>query len=178
MKEEQMQKQNFVDRMAYALRDGELSIDTAVACAAGALLKDPYLREATVKRVIAAILTGKWQCEEPSLDKLVSGHNETMAWLAERKEAAKRIDPDNVEVECWRVFVTDPYCVRPHPITDLTHNQCFARTPGGDDGWVWFEDLPEATQEEMGRKLNACEGEDDGRVWRSRKKSEICPKKD
>lgn len=168
-----MQKQNFIDRIAYAARDGELTLDAAIAAATDVILGDSCLREATVKRMLAAILTGKWECEEPSLDKIVSDHNRTMVWLAERKEAAKRIDPDNVEVRCGWTYVNDPYRVWPHPSnSDSKHDQCFAHTPGGDDGWVWFEDLPEATQEELGRKLDADEGEEVGRgFWRFGKKA-------
>ena len=107
---------------------------------------------------------------------MIADFKKIEVWLAERKEAGKRIDPDNAEVACWYTYINDPYRKWPRPSDEgfwsgPSDLQCFARTPGGDDGWVWFDDLPEATQNELGRKLDADEGEEAGRgFWRFCKK--------
>ena len=69
-------------------------------------------------------------------------------WLAVRKEAALKIDPETAEVDWRYAQVLDPYGVDP----DLPEKcQCigreyFARSPGSDI-WVHFHDLPEETRD-------------------------------
>ena len=102
---------------------------------------------------------------------MISDRNEIIAWLAERKEAGKRINPDNAEVTFWWALTLDPYGVWPD-ITDREKQvgrEYFAQTPGGDDGWVSFDDLPDATREELRRKMRAGEGEERDLRWQSRK---------
>jgi hypothetical protein len=68
-------------------------------------------------------------------------------WLASRKEAGLKIEPETAEV-CWEYAqVADPYGVR----SDLPE-ECqqvgrayFARSPGSDI-WVHFHDLPDDTR--------------------------------
>jgi hypothetical protein len=74
-------------------------------------------------------------------------------WLAVRKEAGLRIDPDTAEV-FWRYgYVIDPYGFEPDLPAEL---QCvgrlyFARSPESDV-WVSFYDLPDATRDALWEK--------------------------
>src|SRR5262245_24518518 len=97
-----------------------------------------------------------------------SEHNEIRAWLADRKKAGQRIDPDNAELGCCTCFSMDPYGVWPDLSEELksyTERFSFARSPDGDDGWVCFDDLPEPTRKELERKIEEGETEE---VWRTR----------
>jgi hypothetical protein len=71
-------------------------------------------------------------------------------YLAIRQEAALKIDPATAEVNWWYAQVMDPYGIDPDWVRE--HEECqqvgreyFACAPGSDI-WVWFGDLPEATQ--------------------------------
>jgi hypothetical protein len=68
-------------------------------------------------------------------------------WLALRKEAALKIDPETAEVE-WTCYVQtlDPYGVE-----SQVGREYFARSPGSDI-WVWFGDLPDATRDALWEK--------------------------
>jgi hypothetical protein len=75
-------------------------------------------------------------------------------FLAIRKEAGLKIDPETAEVY-WRYkYIVDPYGIYP----DLTDEErCagrvyFARSPDSDV-WVAFYDLPEATRDALEQKL-------------------------
>jgi hypothetical protein len=72
--------------------------------------------------------------------------NEIEDWLKLRKEAAKDIDPETAEVMFGYAQDGDPYGVDPHLPLDSVGRVYFARAPGSDI-WVWFGDLPEATEE-------------------------------
>jgi hypothetical protein len=84
--------------------------------------------------------------------------NERKQWLAVRKEAGLKIDPETAEVDWTYAQVVDPHGVYP----DLPEEyQCvgrayFARAPGTEI-WVEFGDLPDATRDALwkrhGRKL-------------------------
>jgi hypothetical protein len=83
-------------------------------------------------------------------------------WLAVRKEAALRVDPETAEVDWTYGQILDPYGVDP----DLPEEcQCigrvyFARSPGSAV-WVWFGDLPEATHDRLWARIRAGEFTDD-----------------
>ena len=67
-------------------------------------------------------------------------------WLAIRKEAGLKIDPETAEV-CWTYGETlDPYGIEPDLPEEWRQIQrlYFARAPGSDV-WVYFYDLPKAT---------------------------------
>jgi hypothetical protein len=66
-------------------------------------------------------------------------------WLAIRKEAALKIDPETAEVEWWYAQTLDPYGVNPELPEEYQQvgREYFARSPGSDV-WVWFGDLPDA----------------------------------
>ena len=79
-------------------------------------------------------------------------------WLAIRKRAGDKIDPETAEVTFWFGQILDPYGINP----DLP-KECyeggrlyFARSPGSDI-WVSFYDLPAASCDRLWEKLRADE---------------------
>ena len=68
-------------------------------------------------------------------------------WLAVRKEAGTKIDPNTAEVYCTFRQTLDPYGVYGElpEICQQVGRDCFAQSPGSDV-WVWFGDLPDATE--------------------------------
>ena len=86
---------------------------------------------------------------------------ETKQWLAIRKEAASKIDPETCEL-LWRyAYDVDPYGVIEEAALDawMEANNCaftvgreyYARSPGNDI-WVSFHDLPRATRNALWEK--------------------------
>jgi hypothetical protein len=76
-------------------------------------------------------------------------------WLALRKDAALRIDPERVEV-LWDYGQTlDPYGVEdlPKEYWQVGRNY-FARSPGSDV-WVSFYDLPKVVCDRLWQRINA-----------------------
>jgi hypothetical protein len=71
--------------------------------------------------------------------------DERNAWLASRKEAGLKIDPETAEVERRYVQTFDPYGVYPELPEQYRQvgREYFVRSPGSGV-WVWFEDLPDA----------------------------------
>ena len=74
----------------------------------------------------------------------------TKQWLAKRKKAGLKINPETAEV-MWTVgCFLDPYNIEPErfeeqrPLGDVY----FARSPGSDI-WVWIGDLPSAVCDEL-----------------------------
>jgi hypothetical protein len=81
--------------------------------------------------------------------------DERNAWLASRKEAGLKIDPETAEVEWTYAQTLDPYGVYPLlPEEYCVGREYFARSPG-DDVWVWFGDLPQATRNALWEKHKA-----------------------
>jgi hypothetical protein len=74
-------------------------------------------------------------------------------WLAIRKEAGLKINPDTAEVCYWYVQILDPYGLEPDLPEECQQigRSPFVRAPGSDI-WVWFGDLPEATLEALRSK--------------------------
>jgi hypothetical protein len=71
-------------------------------------------------------------------------------WLAVRKEAGLKIDPETAEVNWKYGQVMDPYGVDPDLPEECqcVGRQYFARAPGSDI-WVHFHDLPEETRDAL-----------------------------
>ena len=86
-------------------------------------------------------------------------------WLAIRKEAGLKIDPENAEVTWHWGQILDPYNgIQPVPEGgDCVGRVYFARAPGSDI-WVSFYDLPEATVVALGKRP---EQPDDTLSWLS-----------
>jgi hypothetical protein len=78
--------------------------------------------------------------------------DERKAWLAIRKEAGLKIDPETAEVTWCYAETLDPYGIDPVPEEySCVGREYFARSPGSDV-WVCFGDLPEATQSALWAK--------------------------
>ena len=74
------------------------------------------------------------------------------AILAERRAAGAGIDPENCTGVCRAVQVLDPYGLYDLPEeADCVSTETFVRNlPDGD--WVWWHDLPEATQLQLSER--------------------------
>jgi hypothetical protein len=101
-------------------------------------------REAEARELLAE----GWNLTQQSM----SEKSEIEQWLAVRKEAALRIDPETAEV-FWRYGQTlDPYGVCDEwELPEEFHQvgrEYFARAPGSDV-WVHFSDLPDDVEEEL-----------------------------
>jgi hypothetical protein len=80
---------------------------------------------------------------------------EVEKWLAIRKEAGRKIDPDTAEVISIPVQYDDPYGLYPEPPEGWNIGRdYFARSPGSEI-WVWFGDLPDATSDALWAKHKA-----------------------
>jgi|SRR5215813_12082422 len=79
--------------------------------------------------------------------------DERKAWLAIRKEAGLKIDPETAEVDWEYALTLDPYGVYPQLPEEYQQvgRAYFARSPGSDV-WVNFGDLPEATRDALWKK--------------------------
>src|SRR5690349_8366735 len=70
-------------------------------------------------------------------------------WLAVRKDAGLKIDPETAEVFWKYGQVCDPYGL--YDLTDegdCIGRNYFARSPGSNV-WVWFDDLPDAVRDRL-----------------------------
>jgi hypothetical protein len=77
-------------------------------------------------------------------------------WLAIRKEAGRKIDPETAEVYWCYGQTLDPYGVYgelPEEYWQIGR-EYFARSPESDI-WVWFGDLPAATRDALWEKHKA-----------------------
>jgi len=79
-------------------------------------------------------------------------------WLAIRKKAGRGIDPETAEVMYVPGCAFDPYYIEPPELFEeegrLVGRLYFARSPGSDI-WVWFGDLPRATDKALWEKYKA-----------------------
>jgi hypothetical protein len=74
-------------------------------------------------------------------------------WLAVRKEAGLKIDPESAEVDWNYALTLDPYGILPDLPESLQQvgREYFARAPGSAV-WVALGDLPETTREALWKK--------------------------
>ncbi|WMT70972.1 hypothetical protein [Bradyrhizobium sp. Ash2021] len=86
----------------------------------------------------------------------------TEEWLAIRKEAGLKIDPDTAEVCWWWAQMADPYGVFPELAKErgCIGRVYFACSPESDV-WVSFHDLPKATVDALRKKADAMDDDDD-----------------
>jgi hypothetical protein len=77
-------------------------------------------------------------------------------WLAIRKRAGRKIDPETAEVTWIYAYDFDPYGIEPELPEEYkwVSRNYFARSPGSDI-WVWFGDLPIATAKALWEKRKA-----------------------
>ena len=75
-------------------------------------------------------------------------------WLAIRKAAGRKIDPETAEIDCKHGQIWDPYALYPELAEEFPEVGWifFARSPGSDI-WVEFGDLPVATRGALWEKL-------------------------
>ena len=97
----------------------------------------------------------------PVKKKTASEKAEIEQWLAIRKEAALKIDPETAEVCRTYVLDTDPYGVLDEwELPEEFHqigSTYFARAPGSDI-WVHFYDLPDTVRERIWAKRHSQMG--------------------
>lgn len=95
-------------------------------------------------------------------DDLKDNWSDVYWWLAMRKKAALKIDPETALVIWAYADLSDPYGVNPPAPGE--HRSCgrafYAREPRGEI-WVSFFDLPDATREALWRKHHASRFNDD-----------------
>jgi len=74
-------------------------------------------------------------------------------WLATRKEAGPKIDPETAEVMWVYAQTLDPYGIDPElpPELEQVGREYFARSPGSDV-WVLFDDLPRNVRDALWTK--------------------------
>jgi hypothetical protein len=93
----------------------------------------------------------------PVTKKTASQKAEDEQWLAVRKEAALKIDPETAEVDWGYGQVLDPYGVLDEwELPEEFHQvgrEYFARSPGSDV-WVHFYDLPEETLKRLRKRMD------------------------
>ena len=91
----------------------------------------------------------------PVKKKTASEKAEVEQWLAIRKEAGLKIDPETAEVDWGYGQTLDPYGVLDEwELPEEFHQvgrEYFARSPGSDV-WVHFSDLPDAVREKLWAK--------------------------
>jgi hypothetical protein len=94
----------------------------------------------------------KSEAEKEKVRTMVTD-DERKIWLAIRKEAGLKIDPETAEVEWIYAHTLDPYGVYPELPEEYQQvgREYFARSPGSDV-WVEFGDLPEATRDALWKK--------------------------
>jgi hypothetical protein len=82
----------------------------------------------------------------------------TEEWLAIRKEAGLKINPDTAKVFWHYAQVLDPYGILPNVPEEgyCVGREYFARSPESEV-WVWFGDLPEATRTALLQKNETIE---------------------
>ena len=74
-------------------------------------------------------------------------------WLAIRKEAGLKIDPETAEVMWTYALTLDPYGVYPDLPEECQQvgREYFARSPGRDI-WVCFHDLPKTVRGDLWKR--------------------------
>jgi hypothetical protein len=77
-------------------------------------------------------------------------------WLAIRKKAGRQIDPETAAVLWVYGQTLDPYGIDPELPAECRQvgRNYFAQSPGNDI-WVWFGDLPRATERALWKKHKA-----------------------
>src|SRR5262249_43824208 len=157
------------DRFAVARWSRDADVATIARCILGTLKYEPHTADITVLRqALEGVIehtarggTAQTQQETLSMKRTQgqSGDTTTTAdveaemtveqWLAIRKEAALRIDPQTAEVEWIYADIGDPYGVHNLPEEGLCVGRVyFARSPESDI-WVCLDDLPEIVRDAL-----------------------------
>jgi hypothetical protein len=85
--------------------------------------------------------------------KTMMTDEERESWLAIRKEAGLKIDPETAEVDWTYAQTLDPYGLDPDLPEEYRQvgRAYFARSPGSKV-WVHFSDLPKDTRDALWKK--------------------------
>ena len=97
----------------------------------------------------------------PPTDEMIAMEHKKLEWLASRKEAGRKIDPETAEFlwnwgeigDPYALCEGDPLGMYPGKGPFCIGRHYFARHPGSDI-WVWEGDLPEATRRALQEKRN------------------------
>jgi hypothetical protein len=120
-----------------------------------AVLADVREQRVALEAAVEKIYSGPALREALFVDlrEMVIRTQEQQEFLSIRREAGLKIDPATAEVDWWYAQTLDPYGVDPDLPEELRSvgREYFACSPGSDV-WVWFEDLPDATQNALWEK--------------------------
>jgi hypothetical protein len=83
---------------------------------------------------------------------------EIKAFEAEMKDKALKVDPETAELFKTYIDIMDPYGIYPQSAAPCFGSGHFARNLG-DEEWISFHDLPEATRERLWARVGAHRGE-------------------
>jgi hypothetical protein len=112
-------------------------------------MQEHFMKKSTKQLETAAAPLG-------ALETAKSGGRSREEWLAIRRKAGRKINPETAEI-MWRYgYALDPYGIGPElpeACQQLQRNY-FARSPGCDI-WVFFYDLPTATRHALWEKHGA-----------------------
>lgn len=94
--------------------------------------------------------------ENPPSNGMVIAEQEREKWYAIRREEALKINPQTAEVMWSYQYTLDPYGTERELPEEFRQvgREYFARAPGSDI-WVWFYDLPRATEDALWEKHKA-----------------------
>jgi hypothetical protein len=83
-------------------------------------------------------------------------------WLAARKEAGRKIDPETAEIDRYYCCPHNPYGLYPESEMPKeligVSKEYFVRSPGSEI-WVYDGDLPQATREALYKRLERIQKE-------------------
>ena len=151
------------DKFATARWSRDADVATIARCILATLKYEPHAVDTTVlRRALEGVIehtTRAGISEKQEETKTMTDEQKTVSrsgdpmtveqWLAIRKEAALRIDPETAEVEWIYADIGDPYGVHNLPEEGLCVGRVyFARSPESDI-WVCFDDLPEMVRDAL-----------------------------
>jgi len=166
------------DKFATARWSRDADVATIARCILATLKYEPHAVDTTVlRRALEGVIehtTRAGISEKQEETKTMTDEQKTVSrsgdpmtveqWLAIRKEAALRIDPQTAEVEWIYADIGDPYGVHNLPEEGLCVGRAyFARSPESDI-WVCFDDLPEMVREALWDRQAGVSGRARGEI--------------
>jgi hypothetical protein len=109
------------------------------------------LTAAEMEKMVAMAEQSRERAAKLGLERSGMTKSEREEFLAIRKEAGAKIDPETAEVDWTYGSVLDPYGIFPPFEEDNVGRNYFARSPGSDV-WVEFRDIPEETRDVLWKK--------------------------
>jgi hypothetical protein len=85
-----------------------------------------------------------------------NSNSKAKEWLAIRKKAGRKIDPETAEVTWVYAQTLNPYGIQGEmpEVLWLVGREYFARSPGSNI-WVWFGDIPSAARSALWERHKA-----------------------